>query len=40
MLVREFWNQRDDAYWVVVAHADSEQIVNNKIGALIASAIQ
>lgn len=40
MLVREFFDSTTDAYWVVVAHSDTEQFVNNKIGALIAGAIQ
>lgn len=40
MLVREFFDSATDAYWIVCAHSDSEQFVNNKVGGLIAAAIQ
>lgn len=39
MLVREFWSQNDDAWWLVVAHNDSEVIINNQVGALITGAL-
>jgi hypothetical protein len=39
MLVREFFDSQTDAHWVVCAHSDAEQIINNKVGAIITGAL-
>lgn len=39
MLVRTFFDPKDDAEWIVVAHNDAETIVSNQVGAVITGAI-
>ncbi len=39
MLVREFFDPKSDANWIVVAHNDAEVQVSNKVGALITGAL-
>jgi hypothetical protein len=39
VLVREFWAQNDDAYWLVVVHNDAEVMMSNQVGAVVTSAL-
>lgn len=40
MLVREYYDNRDNSDYIVVAHNDSEVFVSNQVGAIISGALQ
>jgi hypothetical protein len=39
MLVRQFWSNTDDSYWIIAAHNDAELMIAPTVGAIITGAM-